>query len=104
GLGDQLRIGYQNRPRLFDLNIVLPQPLYRQVVEVRERLSAHGEVITPLDETAAREALEAAYREGLRAVAIVLMHAWRYPDHERRLADLARAVGFTQVSASREVS
>lgn len=104
GFGDQLRIGYQNRPRLFDLNIVLPQPLYRQVVEVRERLSAHGEVITPLDEAAAREALEAAYREGLRAVAIVLMHAWRYPDHERRLADLARAVGFTQVSASHEVS
>ncbi len=104
GLGDQLRIGYQNRPRLFDLNIVLPQPLYRQVVEVRERLSARGEVITPLDEAAAREALEAAYRKGLRAVAIVLMHAWRYPDHERRLADLAREAGFTQVSASHEVS
>lgn len=104
GFGDQLRIGYQNRPRLFDLEIVLPAPLYQKVVEVDERVTARGEVLVPLDEAAARKALDQAYEEGLRSVAIVLMHAWRYPDHERRLAELARGAGFTQVSASHEVS
>lgn len=104
GFGDQLRIGYQSRPRLFDLHIVLPQPLYRRAVEVDERVTAEGEVLVPLDEGKARQALEQAYQEGFRSVAIVLMHAYRYPHHERRLAELARAAGFTQVSASHEVS
>ncbi|MEF3851095.1 hydantoinase/oxoprolinase N-terminal domain-containing protein, partial [Campylobacter jejuni] len=69
-----------------------------------ERVTAEGEVLVPLDEGKARQALEQAYQEGFRSVAIVLMHAYRYPHHERRLAELARAAGFTQVSASHEVS
>ena len=104
GFGDQLRIGYQNRPRIFDRHIVLPELLYSQVVEVIERIGAHGEVVTPLDAGAARAGLKAAYERGYRAVAIALMHGYRYTQHERALAELARSVGFTQVSVSHEVS
>jgi 5-oxoprolinase (ATP-hydrolysing) len=104
GFADGLRIGYQNRPRLFDRHIVLPDLLYERVIEIDERMDAHGQVLAPLDEAAARAALAAAYAAGIRAVAIVLMHGYRYPDHERAVAELARAVGFTQVSTSHEVS
>ena len=104
GFADALRIAYQNRPRLFDLHIRLPEMLYRRVVEVDERVSAQGETLCPLDLERARQALGAAYREGLRSVAIVLMHGYRYPDHERQLAELASEVGYTQVSASHRVS
>ncbi|HXF67339.1 MAG TPA: hydantoinase/oxoprolinase family protein, partial [Burkholderiales bacterium] len=104
GFRDQLRIGYQNRPRIFDRRIVLPEPLYSRVYEARERVSARGEVIEPLDEERARRDLEEARRLGFAAVAIVLMHGYRYPAHERRLARLAREAGFTQISASHEVS
>ncbi len=104
GFADALRIGYQNRPKLFDRRIVLPEQLYERVIEARERLTAQGEVLTPLDLEAARKALDAAYGAGIRSAAIVLLHAYRYPQHERQLADLARAIGFTQVSASHEVS
>jgi len=104
GFGDALRIGYQNRPRLFDLDIRLPEPLNAEVVEIDERLTAEGEVVTELDAEAARRDLTAAYDRGLRSVAIVLMHGYRYPDHERRLAGIAREIGFTQISASHEVS
>jgi 5-oxoprolinase (ATP-hydrolysing) len=104
GFADAPRIAYQNRPRLFDRHIVLPELLHREVVEVDERLAADGSVVRPLDEARARAALQDAYDRGLRAVAIVLMHAYRYTDHERRLAAIARAIGFTQVSVSHEVS
>jgi len=104
GFADAPRIAYQNRPRLFDRHIVLPELLHREVVEVDERLAADGTVVRPLDEAPARAALQDAHARGLRAVAIVLMHAYRFPDHERRLAAIARAVGFTQVSVSHEVS
>ncbi|HQD84038.1 MAG TPA: hydantoinase/oxoprolinase N-terminal domain-containing protein, partial [Quisquiliibacterium sp.] len=104
GFRDALRIAYQNRPRLFDRRIVLPELLYSHVIEVDERIAADGSVVAPLDEAAARAALQEAYDRGLRAVAIVLMHAYRHPDHERRLAALARAIGFPQVSVSHEVS
>lgn len=104
GLKDLLRIGYQNRPRLFDLNIELPELLYDEVVEVDERLSAKGEIIASLDAEAARAALARAYRDGYRSVAIALMHSYRFPDHEQRLGDIAREVGFIQVSLSHEVS
>ena len=104
GFGDQLRIGYQNRPRIFDRHIVLPELLYSQVVEVIERIGAHGDVVTPLDAGRARAGLKAAYDSGYRAVAIVLMHGYRYTQHERALSELARSVGFTQVSVSHEVS
>jgi 5-oxoprolinase (ATP-hydrolysing) len=104
GFRDQLRIGYQNRPRIFDRRIVLPSPLYSAVHEVDERISARGEVLRPLDERQARHALSNALQAGCRAVAIVLMHGYRHPAHEARLAALAREAGFAQVSVSHEVS
>ncbi|WP_114376690.1 hydantoinase B/oxoprolinase family protein [Elioraea thermophila] len=104
GFADQLRIGYQARPRLFDLEIKLPELLYERVVEVPGRVTVEGEEIEPLGEEEARAALRAAFADGIRAVAIVLMHAWKFPDHERRLAAIALEEGFTQVSASHAVS
>ncbi|MEL6683081.1 MAG: hydantoinase B/oxoprolinase family protein, partial [Pseudomonadota bacterium] len=104
GMKDLLRIGYQNRPKLFDLNIVLPELLYDDVVEVDERLDADGNIVTALDTTAAREALSRAYGKGYRSVAIALMHSYRFPDHEQRLGDMAKQSGFTQISLSHEVS
>src|SRR5882762_5572048 len=78
GFGDALRIGYQNRPRLFDLNIVLPDMLYGEVVEISERVSATGELIKKLDLEAAREGLRASHDRGFRSVAIALMHGYRF--------------------------
>jgi 5-oxoprolinase (ATP-hydrolysing) len=104
GFADALRIGNQARPRLFDLNIILPSLLYEAVVEIGGRVRVDGTEIEPLDEAAARTAFAAARGRGIGAVAIVLMHAWKYPAHEQRLAVLAREAGFTQVSASHAVS
>ena len=104
GFRDALRIAYQNRPRIFDRHIVLPELLYTRVIEASERVSAHGEVITPLDEQAITAELAAAYDEGFRSVAIVCMHGYRHPAHEQRIGAVARALGFTQVSESHEVS
>ncbi len=104
GFRDALRIAYQNRPRLFDREIVLPQLLYQDVVEVDERVGADGKVVTPLDEAGALDALRAARDRGFAAVAIVLMHGYRYPRHESRLAQLALEAGFPQVSVSHRVS
>ncbi len=104
GFADALRIGTQARPRLFDLRITLPAMLYEAVVEVPGRIAADGSELEPLDEPAATQALVDARSRGIAAVAIVLMHAWKYPEHERRLAALARDAGFTQVSASHAVS
>jgi 5-oxoprolinase (ATP-hydrolysing) len=104
GFRDALRIAYQNRPRIFDRHIVLPELLYSQVVEIDERIGAQGELLRPLDEAAARAGLQAVYDAGCRSVAIVLMHGYRHTRHERRLAEIARAIGFPQVSVSHEVS
>ncbi|MCP5364960.1 MAG: hydantoinase B/oxoprolinase family protein [Hyphomicrobiales bacterium] len=104
GFKDALRIGYQTRPKLFALNIQLPDVIYRSVIEIDERVDAHGKILTPLDEQTARTALQAAYESGLRAVAIVLMHGYRFTAHERRLKAIAREIGFTQISTSHEVS
>ncbi len=104
GHKDALRIGTQNRPNLFALEIVLPELLYSHVVEIGERMTAGGEILRPLDEPKARTALKAAFDEGYRAIAIALMHSYRYPAHEKRLAEIAREIGFTQISASHEVS
>jgi len=104
GFRDALRIAYQNRPRLFDRHIVLPELLYAQVIEIDERMGAHGEVVQPLDEAAARAGLQAAYDKGLRALAIVFMHGYRYTAHEAEVARIAREIGFTQVSASHATS
>jgi 5-oxoprolinase (ATP-hydrolysing) len=104
GFGDALRIGYQNRPKLFARRIVLPSMLYERVVEIDERVDARGRVLTPLDEEAARAALEDAFAAGIRAVAIVLMHGYRFAEHERRVAEIARDIGFSQVSTSHGTS
>jgi len=104
GFRDQLRIAYQNRPRIFDREIKLPELLYADVVEIDERIGARGEIIKPLDELATHNALKATWMLGFRAIAIVLMHGYRYTSHEQRIAEIAREIGFTQVSASHEVS
>jgi 5-oxoprolinase (ATP-hydrolysing) len=104
GFGDVLRIGTQQRPRLFDLQIVLPEQLYETVVEVAGRISAEGDQIEPLDLGALRESLLDLLRRGLSAVAIVCLHGYRYPIHEQRIAELARQLGFTQVSTSHSTS
>ena len=104
GFKDLLRIGYQNRPHIFDLNIVLPERLYSAVAEAPERLSAQGEVLQALDEAAVTQALQHAYEQGLRAIAIAFMHGYHYPAHEQRCAELAAQVGFTQISTSHAVS
>ncbi|MCW5659899.1 MAG: hydantoinase B/oxoprolinase family protein [Burkholderiaceae bacterium] len=104
GFRDALRIAYQNRPRLFDRHIVLPELLYERVVEVDERIGAHGDVVLPLDEAALRRDLQHAFDTGLRGCAIVFMHGYRYTAHEQAAAAIARAIGYTQVSVSHEVS
>ncbi len=104
GFKDCLRIGYQNRPDIFALKIQLPELLYKEVIEVSERLNAQGEVLIPLDKLQAQQQLQMLYQQGFRAIAIVLMHAWAYPEHELQLAELAKQAGFTQVSVSHQVS
>ena len=104
GLRDLLRIGYQNRPKLFDLNIVLPELLYDDVIEVDERIAANGTLVTALDLDAARTGLAQAYAKGYRSVAIALMHSYRFSNHEKRIGELAAQIGFKQVSLSHEAS
>jgi len=104
GFADALRIAYQNRPRLFDRHIVLPELLYSAVVEAQERIDARGAVLQPLDEAALRAALAQHHAAGLRSVAIVFMHGYRFQDHERAAQRLAEQVGFTQISTSHGTS
>ena len=104
GFADALRIAYQNRPRIFDRRILLPEVLYDHVIEADERVTAHGEVLTPLDEDKLAEDLRKAHEEDFRAAAVVCMHGYRYPGHEKRIGDLARAAGFTQVCESHRTS
>jgi 5-oxoprolinase (ATP-hydrolysing) len=104
GHADALRIGYQARPKLFERHIVKPEALYDRVVQIDERVSVEGQVLRPLDEDAARRDLQAAYDAGFRAVAIVLLHGFRFTNHEARVAVIAREIGFSQVSVSHEVS
>ncbi|MBX9960557.1 MAG: hydantoinase B/oxoprolinase family protein [Burkholderiaceae bacterium] len=104
GFRDALRIAYQNRPRLFDRHIVLPELLYSAVVEAEERMGAHGESVTPLDEAALRRDLLVQFDAGLRSVAIVFLHGYRYTAHEEAAARIAREIGYTQVSTSHGTS
>ncbi len=104
GFADVLRIGTQQRPRLFDLQIVLPEQLYEKVVEFDGRFSAEGEELEPLNLEAVSDSLKRLLVEGIRSIAIVSIHGYRYPKHERLLGDLARHLGFDQVSSSHETS
>src|SRR5689334_8472338 len=104
GFGDELRIGYQARPDIFARHIVLPSMLYERVIEIDERVCVDGNVLKALDERQAREAMQSVRDAGFDALAIILMHGWRYSEHETRLADIARELGFMQVSVSHEVA
>ncbi|MFW6693195.1 hydantoinase B/oxoprolinase family protein [Streptomyces sp. MAR4 CNX-425] len=104
GFRDALRIAYQNRPRLFERRILKPEALYERVVEVPERVGAHGDAVRELDTAAVREALAAAYRDGFRSAAVVLVHGYRHAAYERAVAAEARRAGFTQISCGHEVS
>ncbi len=104
GFRDALRIAYQNRPRIFDRHIQLPELLYSAVVEAHERVGAHGETLQSLDELLLKIELETQYQQGLRSVSIVFLHGYRYTAHEQAAKRLAQAVGFTQISTSHETS
>ncbi|HUQ13310.1 MAG TPA: hydantoinase B/oxoprolinase family protein [Novosphingobium sp.] len=104
GFGDALRIGTQARPEIFARHIVLPSQLYEAVAEIDERVAVGGEVLRPLDEAQARDALSAIRAAEIDALAIVLMHGWRHIAHEARLAAIARELGFAQISVSHEVA
>jgi 5-oxoprolinase (ATP-hydrolysing) len=104
GFRDALEIGYQARPRLFDRNLIKPELLYERVIEAEERVTAEGEVLVPFAPASTRKAMQAAFKDGIRAIAIVFMHGYRYPAHEAAAAEMARAIGFTQISVSHLVS
>ena len=104
GFGDLLRIGYQNRPLLFDLNIQLPELLYDRVVEVSERLDAQGKIVKKLDENQVKIALKKAKNDGINSVAIAFMHSYINPDHENVIAKIAENENFDQISVSHKVS
>lgn len=104
GFRDALEIGYQARPDIFAQEIIKPELLYETVIEADERIRADGTVEKSLDAATVRRDLQAAFDTGIRALAIVLMHSWRVPDHERELAAIARDIGFSQISVSHEVS
>ena len=103
GFGDALRIGYQNRPNIFARHIVLPEMLYDRVIEVAERYSAQGEELLAVDPKFI-PFLQQAYDDGIRSCAIVFMHGYRYSQHEKQVAEIAKEIGFTQISVSHEVS
>ena len=104
GFRDALRIAYQNRPKIFARQIKLPELLYAEAIEVEERITAEGDVLTPLDLAAARRDLTAARKAGFEGVAILLMHGFRHTQHEKALAHLAEELGFRQISVSHRVS
>ncbi len=104
GFGDALRIGYQNRPRLFDRHIRLPELLHGQTVEIAERIGADGAILQAPDDAVVQAQLQAVYDTGLRSLAIVLLHGYRHPAHEQRIAAIAGTIGFTRISVSHQVS
>lgn len=104
GFADLLRIGNQNRPHLFKLNIERPELLYTDVIEAVERISAHGKTITPLDSKHLQTQLQQKYQQGYRSCAILFMHSFKYPEHEQQAAQIAKQIGFAQISVSSQVS
>jgi len=104
GFGDALRIGNQNRPRIFARHIRLPKALYERVIAVNARVAANGEILQPVSRESLRNALQSAFDDGVRAVAVVLMHAYRYPAHELEIAAIAEEIGFPQISLSHRTS
>ena len=103
GFADALAIGYQNRPDIFALNIVKPAPLYDRVIEAAERVNADGEVIKALQEDSISAALQRCRNDGITSVAVCLVHGYRYPQHENRIAEIAKQIGLQQISVSNDV-
>ncbi|WP_446684746.1 hydantoinase B/oxoprolinase family protein [Cyanobacterium sp. IPPAS B-1200] len=104
GFQDALRIGYQHRPNIFAREIILPSMVYEGVIEVSARYSAHGDELISINEEKVIQDLQQVYNQGIRCCGIVLLHGYRYPDHEKRIGAIARNLGFTQISLSHEVS
>ncbi|MEB3311603.1 MAG: hydantoinase/oxoprolinase family protein [Snowella sp.] len=104
GFKDALRIGYQNRPNIFAQEIILPELLYERVVEIEERYDAQGNELIPIKVEKTKEDLQQIYQTGIRSCAIVLMHSYRYPNHEKQVAQIAQEIGFTQISVSHQIS
>lgn len=104
GFKDALRIGYQNRPDIFARQIILPELLYEQVIEVEERVDAQGNELISISINQVQQDLQAIYNSGIRSCAIVLIHSYRYPQHEQQIAKIAQAIGFSQISISHQVS
>ncbi len=104
GFGDILRIGYQQRPKLFALNIKLPDMLYSEIVEIDERVDIHGNIIKKLDKTDTEIKLKKVFDNGYRSIAIVLLHGYRYQNHENQIHLIAKEIGFKQISVSHQVS
>lgn len=104
GFGDILRIGYQNRPKLFELAIRKPEVLFSAVVEIDERIAADGEVLKALDPEAVRVQLAAMQEQGIRSLAVCLLHAYAHPDHEELVGRIARDLGFEEISLSSRVA
>ncbi|WP_321276992.1 hydantoinase B/oxoprolinase family protein [Thiomicrorhabdus indica] len=104
GFADALKIGYQNRPDIFALNVRTPKPLYQQILEVTGRLNAEGEEIQPLAEAAIKQGLKSLKQQGFNALAIVLLHSYLNPEHEKQIAIWAKEIGFSQISTSSATS
>lgn len=104
GFKDALKIGYQARPNLFDMNVILPEQIYEQVIEVEERVGPDGEVLIPLDISSLKEEMIKTFHAGITSVAIVTMHGYRYPEHENEIADQAEEIGFKQISTSNQTN
>ena len=104
GFADILRIGYQQRPKLFSLDINLPDMLYSKIIEIEERVDVNGKILTKLDVLKSKKLLKSAFNEGYKSIAIVLLHGYRYQDHENKLKLIAKEIGFKQISVSHNVS
>ncbi|MGA2255759.1 MAG: hydantoinase B/oxoprolinase family protein, partial [Thermoguttaceae bacterium] len=104
GFGDILRIGYQNRPKLFELAIHKPEPLFAAVVEIDERIAATGQVLCVPDAGEMRAQLAAILQQGIESLAVCLLHAYAHPQHEELIGRLAREVGFEEISLSHQVA
>jgi 5-oxoprolinase (ATP-hydrolysing) len=104
GFADILRIGYQQRPKLFSLDINLPDMLYSKIIEIEERVDVKGKILTKLDTLKSEKLLKSAFNEGYKSIAIVLLHGYRYQDHENKLKLIAKEIGFKQISVSHNVS
>ena len=106
GFGDILDIGYQNRPHLFELNIIKPKPIYEEVVEIQERVvwdNGHLKIEQSLNSEHVRKQLMASKERGIESLAVVLLHAYKFTKHEEMIEQIAKEIGFKHISLSHQV-